>query len=103
MDGDDIPPEIANKINAAMDEYLTREEYWYNVNNALSEMITTPSFMPFADLIEDPFWGTLVKNEAFKTASYRDKYFSKWIKEVSFNMWVKILDLPKYNKKIILS
>lgn len=103
MDGDDIPPEIANKINAAMNEYLTREEYWYNVNNALAEMITTPSFMPFADFIEDPFWGDLVKNEAFKTASYRDKYFSKWIKEVSFNMWVKILDLPKYNKKIILS
>lgn len=103
MDSADIPTPVIQKINAAMDEYITREEYWYNVNQALSEMITMPSYLPYLNIIEDPFWGDLVKNESFKKANHKDRFFSKWIRDVSFGMWIKILDYPKYNKKIILS
>lgn len=95
---DGIPEDIAEKINNIIDNYVTREEYLYEINKVIADIISAPSLNNLYDVITDPFWGSIAKYPAFKSASQKDRYFSKWIKDVEYSIYTKILTSLKYNK-----
>lgn len=45
---------------------------------------------------EDRFWGDLSKNKSFKNADARDKYMTKWIKEVCEEIWYWVMNDPSF-------
>ena len=90
----DIPEEIVDQINELARNYVTQEEYYAERNKILRTIGRSCYYFVFDE--EDRFWGDLSKNKSFKNADIRDKYMTKWIREVCEEIWYWVMNDPSF-------